>query len=134
MKKILSFLTICIFAMACSSQPTYTKAENALDAGREFIDGCLKGEFKKAEYFMLPDETNKRDLEKIRQLYLNTPNSEKLQYNHSSIVIDSVTDINDFTTIISYRNSYTMAPRKVKVVKKDDTWQVDFKEFYDGKL
>lgn len=120
--------------MACSSQPTYTKAENALDAGREFIDGCLKGEFKKAEYFMLPDETNKRDLEKIRQLYLNTPNSEKLQYNHSSIVIDSVTDINDFTTIISYRNSYTMAPRKVKVVKKDDTWQVDFKEFYDGKL
>ncbi len=36
-----------LIACACNSSDNdkYPKAENAFDAGREFIDGCLKGDF-----------------------------------------------------------------------------------------
>ena len=65
LKVQLLFFSLCF---ACSNNSSvYPKAENALDAAREFIDGCLKGNFKKASAYMINDaENNKRlqDLEK----------------------------------------------------------------------
>lgn len=134
MKKLLSFLFVSLLAVACTSTPSYTKAENALDAGREFIDGCLKGEFKKADYFMLQDDANKQDLEKTQQAYLKKSNQEKVQYEQTSIIIDGVVEESDSVTIINYRNSVDKTARKLKVVKQGDTWKVDYKFGFDEKL
>lgn len=117
---------------ACNATPSYTKAENALDAGREFIDGCLKGEFKKADYFMLQDDVNKQDLEKTKEAYLKKDTPQKVQYGQTSIIIDGVVEESDSVTIINYRNSVDKTARKVKVVKQGDTWKVDYKYGYDG--
>src|SRR6266540_2671012 len=48
----------CAILCYCNAKK-YSKAENALDAGREFIDGCLKGDFEKAAFYMLDDDRNK---------------------------------------------------------------------------
>jgi len=46
-----------IFALSCSNQQAVLlPAENSFDAGREFIDGTLKGDFQKASFYMLADE------------------------------------------------------------------------------
>src|SRR5204863_6505691 len=61
MKYLISFLFVFTFCN-CTENKVYEKAENALDAGREFIDGCLKADFDKATFYMVSDSTNKNML------------------------------------------------------------------------
>ena len=56
-------LFVLAFAISCSSKKVaLLPAENAFDAGREFIDGNLKGDFQKAAFYMIADEQNKQFL------------------------------------------------------------------------
>ena len=129
-------LLIVFFAVAisCNNQPAYTKAENALDAGREFIDGCLKGDFKKAAFYMLDDTENKQKLSQLEKDYRSKNNTDRQQYDNASIIIDQEETLNDTLEIIHYRNSFDRITRKVKVVIHNGVWLVDFKYTFDGNL
>ncbi len=55
--KYLLLLTLMLFLFSCKNKDEeYHKPENALDAGREFIDQSLKGRFNTAKRYMLQDE------------------------------------------------------------------------------
>jgi hypothetical protein len=135
MRLIISSIIIffCSIIFSCTEKH-YTKAEDALDAGREFIDGCLKGDFDKASYYMLQDDENKSLLLQQKRNYDAKSKEEKQQYNTASIIIYENAAINDSTHIINYQNSYDKVGRKVKVVLKNDTWQVDFKYTFNPNL
>jgi hypothetical protein len=120
--------------IACNNEKVYPKAEDALDAGREFIDGCLKGDFAKAAYYMIPDERNKNLLDTQQINYEKEPKSVKEEYNAASIIINEDAVLNDSTHIINYQNSYDKTGRKVKVILRNNSWQVDFKYTFDGNL
>ena len=123
----------CSIIFSCT-ETHYTKAEDALDAGREFIDGCLKGDFDKASYYMLQDDENKSLLLQQKRNYNAKSKKEKQEYNTASIIIYENAAINDSTHIINYQNSYDKVGRKVKVVLKNDTWLVDFKYTFNPNL
>jgi hypothetical protein len=135
MRFILSSIIIflCCVAFSCNEKH-YTKAENALDAGREFIDGCLKGDFDKASYYMLQDDKNKSLLLQQKRNYDAKSKEEKQEYNSASIIIYEDATINDSTHIINYQNSYDKVGRKVKVISKNNTWLVDFKYTFNPNL
>src|SRR5206468_12293099 len=80
----LLFICISMLLFACNN---YTKAENPLDAAREFIDACLKGDFDKASYYMLQDKENKAFLDKVIANYKSKSSGERQQYNDANIVI-----------------------------------------------
>jgi len=132
----LKFLTVLFFAgiLCCCTGKYYPKAENALDAGREFIDGCLKGDFDKVIAYMVNDETNKDLLLKQKKNYDAKTDKEKQQYKEASIVINEDATVNDSTHIINYKNSYDNTGRKVKVILSNNEWLVDFKYTFDGNL
>ena len=125
------FYSIIFF---CCNGKNYSKAENALDAGREFIDGCLKGDFSKVSFYMLDDPRNKELLQTQQRNYQAKNKEEKQQYRDASIIIIEDETINDSTHIINYQNSYDKIGRKVKVILQDNTWLVDFKYTFDGNL
>jgi hypothetical protein len=129
------FFFIALLAIAsCSNQHQYTKAENALDAGREFIDALLKGDFTKASFYMAADEQNKKLLEQYETKY-NAQSSEiKKQYYQSVINILSVEDITERETTINYSNSYDKIAHKIKAKFINGTWFIDFKFTFDGSL
>lgn len=127
-------LLVTTFCFSCTSEKTYSKAENAFDAGREFIDACLKGDFDKASFYMLQDDKNKDLLLQQKRNYNEKSDQEKEQYKESSIIINEDATINDSTHIINYKNSYDNVGRKVKVVLQNNTWLVDFKYTFDGNL
>jgi hypothetical protein len=133
MKRIVYLLPLLLLACNNASNQ-YPPAENALDAGREFIDGCLKGAFDKASFYMLPDETNKQDLEKIKRNYQTKSKSDQAQYQQASIVIENVDNVNDSITIINYKNSFDKIARKVKVIRRNNNWLVDFKYTFNGNM
>ena len=78
--------------VSCTSYP---KAEDPLDAAREFIDASLNGDFDKAGFYMLPDEENKAQLEKIKTDYRTKVQQKKKPINDASINILEVNVVND---------------------------------------
>lgn len=117
--------------LSCNSYPI---AENPLDAAREFIDACLKGDFDKADFYMLQDNENNAQLEKLKVTYRSRSASEKAAYNDANIVILEDSAVNDTTEIINYKNSYDNIARKARVIQRNGVWQVDLKYTFDGNL
>lgn len=109
-------------------------AENALDAGREFIDACLKGDFSKAKFYMLDDSTNSGHLNRAETKFRNLDKEGRQQLRTASINISEVSDIDTTQTIIYYSNSFDQQPLKIKVIKQKEEWLVDFKYTFNPNL
>lgn len=121
--------------MACGQEPqSYTTAENALDAGREFIDACLKGDFTRARWYMIDDSTNTGHLERAEAKFRTYDKEGRQQLRTASINISEVSDVDTATSIIYYNNSFDQKPLKVKVVKLKEKWLVDFKYTFNPNL
>ncbi|MDE3144731.1 MAG: DUF4878 domain-containing protein [Bacteroidota bacterium] len=132
--KYLLLFTIILFISCSGGTHQFAKAENALDAGREFIDAILKGNFEKANFYMLNDEANKKLLLGYQTKYNLQSREEKLGLNQSEIIILQVEDVSDKETIINYSNSFDKIKHKIKVINKNGDWFVDFKYTFDGNL
>lgn len=126
MKKIGS-LVLLTLVFACGNESgDYKKPENALDAGREFIDQSLKGHFSTAKKYMLQSEENNYWLDKVSKDYNRYTEQEKAGYSSASMTILEVKDeIPDSITIIRYSNSYIKRPQKLKVIRYSGDWKVD---------
>ena len=134
MKYLLFILTFLLFACK-NPDEEYHKAENALDAGREFIQHSLKGKFNTANRYMLQDEDNQFWLAKSIQIFNKYNEQEKAAFSKASINISEVSDVvPDSVTIINFSNSYKKVPQKLKVVKYKGEWLVDFKYTFSGNL
>ena len=136
MKKVRQFICclLVVLAICACNNTNYPSATTALEGGREFIDACLKGDFKKASSYMIDDSTNSSELLKLKRDYNTKGQEEKHAYSTASIIIMEDATINDSTHIINYQNSYDKVGRKVKVVLKNDTWLVDFKYTFNPNL
>jgi hypothetical protein len=134
MKK-LSTVILFLILFACNNKAgDYKKPENALDAGREFIQQSLKGHFNTAKRYMLQDEENLYWLDKVSRDYNVMTEQDKSGYSNASININEVADVSDSITVINYNNSYKKRAQKVKVVKINNDWLVDFKYTFSGNL
>jgi hypothetical protein len=134
MKPVCLILLLLVFAACTGGNDEYPKAENAFDAGREFIDGCLKGDFNRAAFYMADDAENNRDLLQIKTTYKLKSQEQKQQYYQASIIVNEDATVSDSVHIINYMNSYDKIARKVKVVLRNNTWLVDFKYTFNGNL
>ena len=134
MKALFTCLCIFIFTAYSCNYNNYENAVTALDGGREFIDGCLKGDFKKASFYMINDSINNSNLLKIKRDYAAKSAAQKHEYATASIIINEDETINDSTHIINYKNSYDKIARKVKVIHRNNNWLVDFKYTFNGNL
>ena len=129
---LIIFLSLAVFSCV-DKEEEYHKPENALDAGREFIDQSLKGKFSVANKYMLQDQDNIYWLNKWTEEFNKISEQEKASYNKASIRISDVTDaVPDSVTIIHFSNSYKNTPQKLKVIKYNGEWKVDFKYTFSG--
>jgi len=129
------YLLILILAFTgCGNNNDYPKADDALGAGREFIDGCLKGDFKRAAFYMVADEENNRELLKLKNQYKEKSQEQQNNFYNSSIILNEDAAVSDTVHVINYMNSYDKIGRKVKVVLRNKTWLVDLKYTFNGNL
>ena len=61
-------------------------------------------------------------------------NEEKEGYKEANILIDSTQQLSDSVTIITYSNTYKNQPSKLKMIKKNNEWLVDFKYTFNGNM
>lgn len=123
-KKILFALAVLL--MACNGkQEDYRKAEDALDAGREFINSRLQGDFMKAAFYMLPDEKNKALLNEMERSYREKDKEGRQQWRTASINIREVKEQSDTVTLIYFQNSFDKRADTIRVIKQNESWLVD---------
>src|SRR5690349_15825844 len=121
------FLFSYLAAASCSGG-NYEKAENAQDAGREFIRATLDGDHKKAKFYLLQDSTNLILINQQAQNYNHLTMMEKRQHRESNIRPLNIKKINDSLTSYQYYTTYNPKDTTtISIVKSDGDWLVDLK-------
>jgi hypothetical protein len=133
MKRLIySFLAVLIFS--CCNPAGFSKPEDGLDAGREFIRAVLDGDYKKGELYVIPEEEDIRLYKRYTEYMRKRSGKELIELKQASIIINKVEEFGDTLQVINYSNSYTKEPIDIKVVKKDGEWWVDFSYTFSGNL
>ena len=113
---------------ACTGSHSYRKAEDAQDAGREFIRASLDGDYDKAVFYMYRDSTNNMLIEKWKQDYDRMDPDQRKQYKDADILPINIQSVNDSTTSYTYANTYKKDTTTIKVIRVQGDWLVDLKE------
>jgi hypothetical protein len=128
--KIVLSVSLFIFASCKSTKNEMLPAENGLDAGREFIDGCLKGDFTKANFYMLQDEVNTQFLKSTEAAFRERDKEGRQELRLASINIKNVTEPNYTTVELLYSNSYDTSQQKLIIIQQNKKWFVDYKKSF----
>jgi hypothetical protein len=118
---------------ACNNIHSYPKAEDAQDAGRQFIRAALDGDYDKAKFYLFADSTNNFLLDKWRKDYDGMPHEERKKYQDADILPINIRPVNDSVTSYTYANSYKRDTTTIRVVRIKGDWLVDLKEFLNHK-
>lgn len=122
---------LLVFIAGCTAGGGYEKAENAQDAGREFIRATLDGDHQKARFYLLQDTTNLLLIEQQQQNYNHLSREEKRQRRESNIHPLAIKSVNDSTTSYQYYSSYNPKDTTtITVVKSHGDWLVDLKSIF----
>lgn len=133
MKKYFLLCLVIAACWACSSTVSYKKAEDAQDAGREFIRASLDGDIDKARFYMVKDSFNLDMLDNKwkRNYYDKLGSDERRQYREAQIRPVKIEQVNDSVVNYAYTNSYMQKDTTViNVVRVNGEWLVDFKHLH----
>ncbi len=125
MKKYFLFV-IVVALFACNSQE-HKRPNTAMDVGRDFIRSTLDGDFVVAETLLIKDTQNVQIFDRYKNYYKNFDAAQKQGYKKASYEINNFNELNDSTVIIDYSNSFMHQSQKIRLIKKDAIWAVDFK-------
>lgn len=126
MKLLFSSLLLFVMVSSCFNN-NEKRPTTATETGTAFIRATLDGNFKNAETLLYKDDQNIAMFESYKTFYKRLPAEKKEAYQKASYTINTLTDLNDSTSIINYSNSYMKQPMDIKVIRKDMVWSIDFK-------
>ena len=121
----LIWITAILLISCNGKEQNYRKADDALDAGREYINACLQGDFSKAAFYTLPNDKNSAVLKVLEKTYREKDKEGRQQFRTASININEVKELTDSSTQIIYSNSFDKQPHTLYVLKQKNTWLVD---------
>lgn len=131
MNKLITLVLFILLISGCS-QPAEIRKNDPLESGRGFIEASLRGDYDAAQKYILEDSINNDYFNGMRDFNRKRSDEEKDGYKNSNILIDSTQKISDSVTIITYSNTYKNKPSKLKMVRKNNEWLVDFKFTFLG--
>jgi hypothetical protein len=130
-KKII--IPTLLLLAACGNPHSFKKAEDAQDAGREFIRASLDGNYEKANFYLYADTTNQMLLNKWKKDYDRLDHEEQKKYKDADILALDIQALNDSVTLYRYANTYKKDTTTIRVVRISGEWLVDLKEILKAK-
>jgi hypothetical protein len=127
------FVPAILLLAACNNVHSYKKAEDAEDAGREFIRAALDGDYDRARFYLFADSTNQFLIETWKKHYDGMPHEERKKYQDADILPITIQKVNDSVTSYTYANSYKHDTTTIRVVRINGDWLVDLKEILNHK-
>lgn len=131
MGRYLSVLLFASLLLSCSGTESYKKAEDAEDAGREFIRASLDGNYDKAKFYLLQDSDNIMLLDKWQTNYNKLSTEDRVSYKNANILPLNIQKLNDSTVNYQFTNSFKRKDTtNIRIVKTGGEWLVDFKDLH----
>lgn len=127
MKGLLINMIFFMWMLSSCSNSSDVDKSDPLISGRGFIEASLKGDYITAQKYLLPDSTNMQYFEVLKDFNGKMDPETRREYSNANIIIDSSISKSDSVDIIYYTNSFKNKPSKIKLVKKNNQWLVDFK-------
>lgn len=134
MRHAFYLLMLLLTLNGCSGTKNYPPATDALDATREFLGSCLKGDFEKASAYMVQDDANKKLLKEAEETYRSKTANQQKQYGEASLQNISIEEVSPNATIIYFTYSFDKVARKAKAIQNNKYWLVDFKFTFNPNL
>ena len=131
--KTLFALASLLLIIGCNAGKTFKKAEDAQDAGRQFIRASLDGDYEKARFYLLKDSLNQLLINRWKQGFDKMDKDTRQQYREASILPINITAINDSVTSYTFSNSFRKDTTTVHIVRVHGDWLVDLKEILNDK-
>jgi hypothetical protein len=132
MNKLLTASTLLLL-LACHAGSGYSKAEDAQDAGRQFIRASLDGDYDKARFYLLSDSTNQLLLDTWKKDYARSSEEVQQGFKNADILPIHIVPQNDSVTMYCYANSYKKDTSTIRIVRINGEWLVDLKEILNHK-
>jgi hypothetical protein len=133
-KIVFSCFAVLLFFDSCNPNGNTINLTDPVEVGREFIDASLKGNYATAKKYVLVDSINMEYFNRYESFNEKLGSHEKDGYKNANIIIDSIQNISDSVTIINYSNTFKRSPDKIKLVKINNGWLVDFKFTFLGNM
>ncbi|MDQ2720491.1 MAG: hypothetical protein M3Z26_12145 [Bacteroidota bacterium] len=132
-RKIVAAVSLAFVLAACNHSAEINKAD-PLESGRGFIEASLKGDYVEAKKYILEDSTNLEYFNGLKDFNGKMSSEERHNYRDANIIIDSTHNVSDSVVIITYSNTYKNVPSKLKMLKHNNEWLVDFKFTFNDNL
>ncbi len=128
LKRFPGVAILLVLLAACTMEGRYEKAENAQDAGREFIRASLDGDYQKARFYLLEDSTNLILMQQQQKHYSRLTGEERISHMEASIRPLNIHRVNDSVTTYRYLNTYNLEDTTtLTIVRVNGEWLVDLK-------
>ncbi len=132
MKKLIVIITAFTFSLVACNNSAEVNKTDPLESGRGFIEASLKGDYVEAKKYLLKDSTNYEYFEGFVDFNRKMSREDRDGFRDANIIIDSTQQLSDSVNIITYSNTYKNKPSKLKMVKRNNDWMVDFKYTFLG--
>ncbi len=129
LKRYLVYLLLPALACSCNNEANFKKAEDAQDAGREFIRASLDGNYEKAKFYLLKNEDNLMLLDRWKEMYHNYSKETIRSFKDADIRPIKIQAVNDSTTLYIFSNSFTKDTTTLNIVRVNGEWLVDLETF-----
>ena len=98
--------------MGCST-PTknFPPASSSIEAGRNYLEACLQGDFEKATAYAATSETMKSQTANTEKTYRNLDKEGRSSFRQASIVMN-------------FQYSLDKKPRQIEIEKTNGKWLV----------
>ncbi len=123
MKSIAALLFALLIGCTNTSK-SFPPATSAIEAGRNYIEACLQGDFEKAKAYAAANETIQSYTTNTEKIYRTLGKEGRSNFRQASIIILDVTDQDSLHTLINYRNSMDNTPHQIAIEKAKGNWQV----------
>jgi Domain of unknown function (DUF4878) len=133
MRNIFALTPLLLLIISCNNTDKEKEADAAnadtdINIATAFIRTTLDGNYDKARNYILPDSVNTNYMDVYERAYKEKmAPDDKRSYRESTIRIINNIKQNDSVTLITYSNSFKDMPTKLKVLKQNNKWLVDFK-------
>lgn len=120
-------ISIGLFVLFIScSAPTknFPPATTSIEAGRNYLEACLQGDFEKAVAYAATSETMKSQTATTEKNYRILDKEGRSSFRQASIIILEITDEDSLHTRMNFQYSLDKKPRQIEIEKTNGKWLV----------
>lgn len=122
--KSMPILLLALIMGCTTPTKSFPPAGSAIEAGRNYVEACLQGDFEKATVYAASNETMKIHTVNTEKNYRNLDKEGRSNFRQASIIILGITDQDSLHTQMNYQYSMDKKTRQLEIEKKSGSWFV----------